>query len=74
MSIASSRAFGGIVWTHQIDFAIHAIGDLREKRKHDRDVSDLFTVVGVTGGRLRRGRHGGFLYLLAASSGPRPVV
>jgi hypothetical protein len=43
MSIASSRALDGIVWTHQSDYAIHAIGDLREKRKHDRDVSDLFT-------------------------------
>jgi hypothetical protein len=45
MSIASSRGFDGIVWTHQSDFAIHAIADLREKRKHDRDVSELFTVV-----------------------------
>jgi hypothetical protein len=45
MSIASSRALAGFVWTHQSDFAIHAIGDLPQKRKHDRDVSELFTAV-----------------------------
>jgi hypothetical protein len=50
MRIASSPAFDGIVWTHQIDYAIHAIADLREKRKHDRDVSELFTVASVTDG------------------------
>jgi hypothetical protein len=46
IGIASSPAFDGIVWTHQIDYAIHAIGDLGQNRKHDRDVSELFTVGG----------------------------
>jgi len=48
MGIASSHAFDGIVWTHQSDCAIHAIADLRQNRKHDRQVSELFTVVAVS--------------------------